>query len=84
VDAVRCDFSRASDKASQSLLAATLVKRGLDKWMIRRMGNWLDHQAGRVSFWSVADKDIKHLQPGQWDEMHSKEIIPSISFGSLF
>lgn len=75
VDAVQFDFSRAFDKVSQRLLAATLVKRGLDKWMIRWMENWLAHQAGRVRFWSVVENAT-----GGW--CHSQMLVP-IQFNVL-
>ena len=69
VDAVQFGFSRDFDKVSQRLLAATLVKCRLGKWMIRWMENWLDHQTGRVSFWSVVENVT-----GGW--CHSQMLVP--------
>lgn len=48
VGVVYLDFSDAFDTVSCSILAAKLVRSGLNKWTIRWVEIWLDRWAQRV------------------------------------
>jgi len=48
VNAVYLDFSKAFDTASHSILLEKLAARGLDRYTVCWIKNWLEGQAQRV------------------------------------
>ena len=48
VDAVYLDFCKAFDTVPHSLLLEKLMRYGLDKWSVQRVGNWLTGRTQRV------------------------------------
>ena len=48
VDVVYLDFSKAFDTVSYSILLQKLADRGLDRYILRWVRNWLEGRAQRV------------------------------------
>ena len=54
VKALYLDFSKAFDRVSHSLLITTLVRSGLEKWMMRWMENQLTTRL--MAWWSAVQR----------------------------